>query len=951
MCLCIPINVLKTFKTYCIGKKKRCFDSVLLKQDIVSVFQTKRLRPPTPHPSNCKMASRPRRYSEDNVPEEEDEDIDSDEFDSEHEMENDATVQIDEEPDSEDDGSSDSGDEEEDIPSASDDEMDEEEQKRRNAKLARSVMRITQGDSKQTENQQHDLRPDSDAAPLSSGASGQLLSADALLGALSGGAGSGVERLKEKAVEVDLAKSAAAVPLAKVITDREKRKLGYAKTKEVAQQWIPLVKEHREKDHISYPLAPSAPQGLTNASLTDKFQATNEMESAVQALLQESGMDERDVRKKEDQELELNKVTKEEILQRRAQMAKMRSVLFYQEQKAKRIKKIKSKMYHKIRNKQLDRFNKVERERLRSLDPELARKLDEEDAKKYAEERFTLRHRNMSKWAKNALKRGQMHKDGTREAVEESLRIGQELKRKQRSVGSDSDESSDEEGSEEDSDSDDYEDANGRAKSQTKKLLKKIGQDQESKAVPKGIMGLKFMQRATDSQKKKAREDAELLLKELGGDGEDVAGNGFGNGSTRSAMKFGKRQLGQGLVNGAARSAEAPTKARERINSLEGSDSESEGEEGADTSAQMTTESGKGRQNGGSTTRKVSQKSKDKAKRSLKKGTFQVGKVAISSGFSTKIVGSRERKGKDGNTVSSVISWDEGNLKRNPAKLVEAELKSDDASEANGAVESNEAETGKGNGKPRQRSIQKSKETSKGKEENPWLAKPNKSVGTKKGKGSSKEPVELDTAVLDTGSKTITEENENAEQKAIVQLAFAGDNVEEQFEKEKAAEVEESTGKPEEKVMSGWGSWAGMGAPAKKKWASKKYNKKKKKQQAEKDAAKEARRDADLKHVIINEKRNKRAAKYNVEAVPHPFKSRAHYEASLRNPLGPEWNTTDAHSALVRPKVIIDHGAIIDPIKMSESYKRKLPNLLESSFNTHRKKQRIMRATSRKSKF
>ena len=143
----------------------------------------------------------------------------------------------------------------------------------------------------------------------------------------------------------------------------------------------------------------------------------------------------------------------------------------------------------------------------------------------------------------------------------------------------------------------------------------------------------------------------------------------------------------------------------------------------------------------------------------------------------------------------------------------------------------------------------------------------------------------------------------------------------------------------------------GMGAPAKKKWASKKYNKKKKKQQAEKDAAKEARRDADLKHVIINEKRNKRAAKYNVEAVPHPFKSRAHYEASLRNPLGPEWNTTDAHSALVRPKVIIDHGAIIDPIKMSESYKRKLPNLLESSFNTHRKKQRIMRATSRKSKF
>ena len=49
--------------------------------------------------------------------------------------------------------------------------------------------------------------------------------------------------------------------------------------------------------------------------------------------------------------------------------------------------------------------------------------------------------------------------------------------------------------------------------------------------------------------------------------------------------------------------------------------------------------------------------------------------------------------------------------------------------------------------------------------------------------------------------------------------------------------------------------------------------------------------------------------------------------------------------------IIVDHGAIIDPIKMSESYKRKLPDLLQSSFEKHKKKQRIMRATKRKSKF
>ena len=89
--------------------------------------------------------------------------------------------------------------------------------------------------------------------------------------------------------------------------------------------------------------------------------------------------------------------------------------------------------------------------------------------------------------------------------------------------------------------------------------------------------------------------------------------------------------------------------------------------------------------------------------------------------------------------------------------------------------------------------------------------------------------------------------------------------------------------------MAGWGSWTGKGAPTPKmnRRHSKNFKKSKAKIAMAAKAKRDARKDRHLKHVIISEKRNKHVAKYNVETVPHPFKTRAEYEASLRNPLGP----------------------------------------------------------------
>jgi U3 small nucleolar RNA-associated protein 14 len=66
----------------------------------------------------------------------------------------------------------------------------------------------------------------------------------------------------------------------------------------------------------------------------------------------------------------------------------------------------------------------------------------------FLQERLTLKHRNSSKWARRALKRGQAAMDpSTREAIAEQLALGQQLRRRIEGKRGDSD---DEEGGDSD---------------------------------------------------------------------------------------------------------------------------------------------------------------------------------------------------------------------------------------------------------------------------------------------------------------------------------------------------------------------------------------------------------------------------------------------------------------------------------------------------------------------
>ncbi len=168
--------------------------------------------------------------------------------------------------------------------------------------------------------------------------------------------------------------------------------------------------------------------------------------------------------------------------------------------------------------------------------------------------------------------------------------------------------------------------------------------------------------------------------------------------------------------------------------------------------------------------------------------------------------------------------------------------------------------------------------------------------------------------------------NAQAEQAKLVARAFSsGNEAEESFAKLKAREVEDVLPQEDKFVagVPGWGSWAGSGERKSKK--QRKMDEEKTKNHKEEIARQRAaiinaRKDKDLSHVIISEKTDKKALKYQMPSIPHPFTSREQYERSLRVPLGKEWNTQTSLINLHKPAVITREGTIIKPIKWSRQF-------------------------------
>ena len=198
----------------------------------------------------------------------------------------------------------------------------------------------------------------------------------------------------------------------------------------------------------------------------------------------------------------------------------------------------------------------------------------------------------------------------------------------------------------------------------------------------------------------------------------------------------------------------------------------------------------------------------------------------------------------------------------------------------------------------------------------------NESIIKKKSSSSSKVKFNTvkDDFSGDSDNENEADSNENVSkwqvQKNLIREAFEEDQVFEDFEAEKDAIVDSEAPKTIDVTLPGWGVWAGAGISEEDSKSKAKFVIHKK------GIDPRARLDKDLKHVIINERRIKAAAKsFTIPKTPFPFTSAEMHARHISQPIGKEWNTVTSYKKRIQPKIVAKPGSIIKPIKFFKQSK------------------------------
>ncbi|CAG8469082.1 4136_t:CDS:2 [Ambispora leptoticha] len=604
-------------------------------------------------------------------------------------------------------------------------------------------------------------------------------------------------------------------PLPKRIQEKFNRQAAYEETKKEISKWEPIVKRNRESDHLEFSKSSSAASyQLSNNTLAGTFKASTELEKQVEHILEESGFKEKDIQQYE--ELELNKLTIEEIQSRRRELRMMRELMFREDLKAKRIAKIKSKTYHKIKKREREK-NKLNLEQLSQLDPELGHQEQLKLEAARAQERMTLKHKNTSRWAKQALKYGRRNDAESRQAIVEQLQLHEKLKRKISGLDSDENESN-------------------HSDDQSVQDFVKDLEDAHNKDEDQSVKG-DNLGRRIDGNPGRMVFGSNTSLKNQGTTSKTI--------DTEKLIQFNKSSE---LVN----SSKTPDKIKQHPKNSN-NDTNSDQEIDDDNNPWLQTE----------VSSKIStSKNKSKVNKDTQKSEKSVIKIK-----------KKKRKLHDDEEILNDVEIDLDKV----LTMMSAGQNSDTTSQVSKKKKSTES----------------------------------LSTTTAIDNFASLDQYD-DDDYFDNNKTPI-----GFSQRELVARAFANDNVVEEFEEEKLATIDEDAPKEKDLTLPGWGSWAGKGV-------KKRLTKNNDFRVIQKPVHGEGiemskRKDANLKHVIINEKRIKKATKYLATQVPYPYETREQYERSLRNPLGKEWNTYEVFQKMVKPRVITKMGTIIDPPEKPET--------------------------------
>lgn len=663
---------------------------------------------------------------------------------------------------------------------------------------------------------------------------------------------SGFSKLRKNFHRIENKSMPIHTPIPKPDQERLERKAAYEQSKKDITKWEPLVKRNREAPTLYFD--EDVDLGFsTVGAIASEFEPRTDFEKKIALLVNDNEVVE--AHKKDGARLlELNKISIEDVKDRQARLAKMRSLLFRHEMKAKRIKKIKSKTYHRLLKK--DRSKALEAEI--QLDPETAKDLAMKQEFKRAEERMTLKHKNSSKWAKRILKRGlDVQDEGTRAAISEQLHQHASLTRKMKSMkdSSSSDESSDEDDFEEISSGSDQDIASKLFMKAKEKTLEVLEGDEE---VPKsGVLSLPFMVRGLKKRKEAADEEARLALEDYESSLKQLEGKGGEQSSDMGALS-GRRVFGV-----PKKQVQETSKKAKTDNYYGDSDSEIDVETKEDGDCEQG--------NGNLSVREVN------IDPDFLREESEISHDPVFKNFED-ILKVPEPKA---NYEVAIFASDSWKKKQNLS----------DGNQQKKAANNNVGKSSVPAGP----------------------SKYDQTIEEEDGNDDTDSGEEMVDGIISSGTKSTYE---LPSQEELIRRAFAGDDVEEEFEKDKEAILNEENPEPEKPVLlPGWGQWTDIqkkkGLPS---WMQQEHDMAKKKR----DEALKKRKDAHLNNVIISEKLDKKAEKLHTKTLPYPYTSKEVFEQSIRMPIGPEFNPVTAVGALNRPEVVKRAGVSIKPIQFRD---------------------------------
>lgn len=319
------------------------------------------------------------------------------------------------EEDSEEDSEEESDDEEDIFKSASENENDDDE-----VDLANTVSKLQSQLKKPAKERKRLITETTDENEFSLPTKGASLSLQDMISAVD-------PSVSKDAIlidgENDSKQKALATPLPKRIQERNERQIAYEITNEDISKWDDTVQQNRQAEVLKFPLNPEVKHNDTATTFRSSNEPSTELEKKIQGILKDSALTD-DKKEATFEEIAAAKLSAEELKKRTNELRLMRELMFRDEKRAKRIKKIKSKTYHKIKKK----------ERLRTQEivegSDMESDTEEHDMKR-AKERMLLKHKTQSKWAKSLIKSGLSKDASNRGELEEMLRQGQKLRSKQ----------------------------------------------------------------------------------------------------------------------------------------------------------------------------------------------------------------------------------------------------------------------------------------------------------------------------------------------------------------------------------------------------------------------------------------------------------------------------------------------------------------------------------------